>query len=154
MPRLATRYFGPVDYAVESVYSFPSGLPGFEEERDFLFIEQPANKPLVFVQSIATPELCLLAAPARAVAPDYRLALSTEDRAELGLEQDRQPEIGPDLLCLLILSVEEGAPPTANMLSPLVVNLRLRRGIQAVQAGSGYSHRHPLGVGAPEARCW
>ncbi|HSW49802.1 MAG TPA: flagellar assembly protein FliW [Bryobacteraceae bacterium] len=153
MPRLQTRYFGAVDYGEESVYNLPHGLPGFEGEREFLFIEQPANKPLVFVQSLATPELCFLAVAARVLAPDYRLILSAEDLAELGLSPDGQPEIGPELLCLLILSVEEGAPATVNLLSPLVVNLRLRRGMQAVQSDSGYSHRHPLGDFGAEAPC-
>lgn len=153
MPRFETKYFGTVDYDERSVHDFPLGLPGFEEQRKFLFIEQPVSKPLVFVQSLATPEVCFPAVAAHVVAPDYRLNLGTEELVELGLPPDLQPEIGPDLLCLLILSVEEGSAPTANLLSPLVVNLRLRRGLQAVQAGSGYSHRHRLETLGPEAAC-
>ncbi|MCC7174628.1 MAG: flagellar assembly protein FliW [Bryobacterales bacterium] len=153
MPQLESRYFGTVEYEPDSVFDFPAGLPGFETEKQFLFVEQAANRPLVFLQSVVTPVLCFLAVAAHVVAPEYRLQLSAEDLAELDLPTDRQPEIGPDLLCLLLLSVEEGAAPTANLLSPVVVNLRLRRGLQAVQAGSGYSHRHPLPDGGTEAPC-
>ena len=49
------------------------------------------------------------------VDPEYCLALAAEDLAVLGLEGDRQPRIGKDVLVLALLSVRDGFPVTANL---------------------------------------
>jgi flagellar assembly factor FliW len=152
MPILTSRYFGGIEYEENSVLEFPLGIPGFEDERRFLAIEQRANRPLVFVQSVACPDLCFATLPVAAVSPGYRLQLSAEDRGALELGPGERPECGRELLCLAILSFHADGPPTANLLSPLVVDVRTRKGVQSVQAESGYSHRHPL-VEAAEPVC-
>jgi flagellar assembly factor FliW len=144
MPTLSSRHFGPVEYQDDSVFEFPAGLPGFEQERRFAPIEHAASKPIVFLQSLARPELCFITLPVLVVKPDYGLAISAEDLRTLGLSEERQPEIGTEVLCLAIVSVAEGRLPTANLLAPIVVNLKTRRGVQAIQEDSAYSHQHPL----------
>ena len=44
-------------------------------------------------------------------------------------------------------------PPTANLLSPVVIHWRTRLAVQAIQADSPYSHQHPLLAPAPVAPC-
>lgn len=144
MPQADTKYFGTLGYGEESVLSFASGPPGFELERSFLLIERPEQHPLVYMQSLSTPDLCFLALPVRAVAPGYQLALSLEDRELLDLPCGDPPAIGADVLCLALVSVPEEGPPTANLLAPVVVNLKTRRALQAVQPDAPYSHRQAL----------
>ena len=144
MPEARTRHFGALHYEETSVVSFPAGMPGFEHEKDFILIEQPPTKPLVFVQSLAGANLCFVTLPMLVVAPDYRLNMIPEDLQILGLPTDRQPGIGTDVLCLAILSFEEGGPPTVNLLAPVVVNLSTRVAVQAVQPDSDYLLRHPF----------
>jgi flagellar assembly factor FliW len=144
MPKLETHHFGLVEYAEESAYDFPAGLPGFEAEKRFVFLELPQNRPLVFMQSLLVASLCFIAVPVQVVIPEYRLGLSPEDKHALGLPEGSQPKLGSEVLCLAIVSVEENESPTANLLSPIVVSLQTRRGLQAIQTDSGYSHRHPI----------
>ena len=153
MPIVETKHFGPIEYQEEAVFEFPAGIPGFEDQTRFLPIEQPANKPLVFLQSLLRPELCFLALPARVVDSEYRLAISAEDLRDLGLPEDCQPLMGEEVLCLTILTVRGDRPPTANLLSPIVVNLKPRCAVQAIQADSGYSCQHPLFPAPEEAKC-
>ena len=47
----------------------------------------------------------------------------------------------------------EGSDPVANLMSPIVVNLKIRKGIQAIQLGSPYSLRHPLAAEYEAASC-
>src|SRR5262245_12409051 len=124
MPQLNTKFFGRVEYQDQSVFDFPAGVPGFEEEKRFLLLEQHENRPLVFLQSLSQPELCFLALPVLCVDPDYRLSLEVEDLHNLELPADHQPRIGGNMLCLALLSLEEDQPPTANLLAPIVVNLQ------------------------------
>jgi flagellar assembly factor FliW len=149
--RCQTRYFGPVEYNEESVLVFPDGIPAFEQERRFLAIRQPLNEPLVFLQSLTNPDLSFVTLPAPSVCPGFRLSMTPEDLAALGLETGRQPVIGRDVLCLTILSLEENRPPTANLLAPIVVNLQTLRGRQAIQTDTPYSHREELPL--REAAC-
>lgn len=144
MPMLSSRNFGPVEYQEESVFEFPAGLPGFEEERRFVPIEHAASRPIMFLQSLSRPSVCFITLPVRAVEREFSLALSAEDLRRLELSEKRQPAIGAEVLCLAIVSVAEGKMPTANLLAPVVVNLKTRRGLQAIQVESSYSHQHPL----------
>jgi flagellar assembly factor FliW len=144
LQRCETRYFGPVDYDEESVLVFPDGIPAFEQEKRFLALRQPINEPLVFLQSLANPDVCFATLPALSACPHYRLRMAPEDLDALGLETGRQPAIGPDVLCLTILSFEENAAPTVNLLAPIVVNIRTLHGRQAIQTDSPYSHREVL----------
>jgi flagellar assembly factor FliW len=144
MPSIESKYFGPVGYPEDSVLEFPAGLPGFENAHQFIAIDQPENKPLVFLQSVSEPGLCFVTLPVGSVRKDFRLSMATEDLRLLDLSDDRQPEIGPEVLCLVILSFVEGRQPTANLLAPVVVNLGNRLAVQAIQVESGYSHQHPF----------
>ena len=144
MPKIETQNFGPLEYQQNAVVVFPAGLPGFEEERGFVVVEQPDTKPLIFLQSLTQPDLCFLTLPVLAVDHDYQLSISPEDLYILELPEEFQPVIGTDVLCLAILSLAEDRPPTANLLAPLVVNLKTRRAVQAIQVDTQYSHQHPL----------
>lgn len=146
LQRSETRYFGPVDYDEASVLVFPDGIPGFEQSTRFLLLRQPINEPLVFLQSLSDPNVCFVTLPALAACPRYRLSIAREDLDALDLPGGRQPVIGSEVLCLTILSIVENAPPTANLLAPIVVNLYTQRARQVIQVDSAYSHRENLPI--------
>jgi flagellar assembly factor FliW len=147
MPEIATKYFGSIEYQPDAPIRFPSGLPGFEEELEFLILEPPASAPMVFLQSLQRPSLCFLALPMQMVAPDYSLATTKEDLETLGLEPERRPGTGADVCCLAIIAVAENGQVSANLLAPIVINPARRLGLQAIRSDSVYSHRHPVGKG-------
>ena len=62
--------------------------------------------------------------------------------------------LGPIVLRLLaLISVDDQRPPTANLLSPIVINVATRKAVQSIQVDFGYSHRHPLVSEVLEAVC-
>jgi flagellar assembly factor FliW len=144
MPLLATKYFGKVSCEPADSFHFPLGIPGYQDERSFVILNLPGKEPLVFLQSAQTPALCFLALPILVADPDYRLAVSFEDLQVLELELTRQPRIGSEVLVLALLAIEEGASATANLLSPIVINLKNRLAVQAIRCDFAYSHRHPI----------
>ena len=155
MPQIRTAYFGELDYADGTVFHFPHGLPGFEHEHAFLFLKQPHTEPLMFLQSFGNSRLCFILLPILVVDPNYAVKLDAEDLAALHLEPSRQPVIGKDILCAAVVttgSVEQGEP-TANLMSPVVVNLKEQIGMQVIQADSRYSHRHAIPMGNEGAPC-
>jgi flagellar assembly factor FliW len=141
MPWLHSAHFGHIEYAPSSTLVFSEGLPGFEQECSFLLLEQPAHHPLVFLQSVTTPALCFPALPVRVAEPHYEPQLSASDLELLGFV--KQPCIGDDAVVLILVAVHE-QNPTANLLAPVVINLRTRAAAQCIDPAMRYSHRHPL----------
>jgi flagellar assembly factor FliW len=149
MPHCKTKYFGTIFYEEVSVLQFPAGLPGFENECRFLSLEQRAHQPLVFLQSLTTPDLCFIALPAAAVEPSYELDIDETDLELLGVET----ATGNDLLKLALVTISESSM-TANLLAPIVIHTGNLRAVQAVSPSQRYSHLHPLGVVCePEPVC-
>jgi flagellar assembly factor FliW len=66
-------------------------------------------------------------------------SLSDADSAALGLVDP-----GDGLVLVLLTARGDPASVTANLLGPLVVNVRTGRGRQLVLAESGYSAQHPI----------
>lgn len=146
MPLVQTKCFGEMEYDSSAVFEFPYGVPGFENEHAFLFLEQPAMHPLMFMQSLSNCHVCFILMPILAADPKYKLLLSGEELDALHLPRDRQPRIGKDILCAAVVcAADERRPhPTVNLQAPILVNLKERIGIQAILPQSGYSHQHPL----------
>jgi flagellar assembly factor FliW len=153
MPSIPTKFFGDVDFAPDTVFTFPSGLPGFEDEREFLFLNVPESDPVMFLQSVSMRNLCFVLLPILAVAPEFRLKLTPEESEALRLAADREPTLGTDVLCVALISAKRGEPLCANMMAPIVVNVNNRLGIQVIHPDSGYSHRHPIAIGEPALAC-
>jgi flagellar assembly factor FliW len=152
MPQVRTAYFGELDYNEGTVFHFPYGLPGFEQEREFLFLTRPHTEPLLFLQSLGNPRLCFILLPILVVDPNYSVTLDADEMAALRLAPGRQPRIGEDILCAAIVRTG-GDDPAANLLAPVVVNLKEQIGMQVIQADSTYSHRHPIPFGKETVPC-
>lgn len=143
MPETVTANFGTISFAPESVFEFPNGLPGFEDRRRFLPVQNPATAPILFLQSLEDPSLCFTTLPIWVVDPEYRLHITEQDLEFLEVPPERQPRIGTEVLCLAVLSIRKTGT-TANLLAPVVVNLENYKAVQAVSAESGYTHQHLL----------
>jgi flagellar assembly factor FliW len=164
MPSVETKYFGTLPYTEESVFDFPQGLPAFELEKTFVLIKAPAygdapeTAPLVFLQSMARASLCFAAFPILVVDKSYELAIAPEDLDELGLATTQQPALGPEVMVLALVSLRDELMATVNLMAPIVLNVKTRRGLQAIRRDSRYSHKHPVhaqpeGQNASEGAC-
>jgi flagellar assembly factor FliW len=151
MPTCATKYSGMVQYEDSAVLQFPAGLPGFECETRFLPLHRPGYEPLIFLQSVETPDLCFVTTPVQTIDPSYQLEVAEQDLELLGLSVSGQPEIGRDVLCVAILTVKENSV-TANLRAPIVVSLRNSRAVQSLVQTLAYSHEQSV-VRGKEAEC-
>jgi len=144
MPKVLSRNFGAVEFAPDEQFVFPNGLPGFPCETAFLPVEIPEQLPLVYLQSLQTPDLCFVALPVNCLVQDYRLSANAEDLAvvDLGPNAVRSPE----MLCLAFLCFGEDGTATANLRAPIIVNLQNRRGVQAIQNEDRYPIRFMIGT--------
>ncbi|MGJ5814633.1 flagellar assembly protein FliW [Paludibaculum fermentans] len=145
MQAIQTAYFGEVSFPEASVIRFERGLPGFEHETQFVSISREDCEPLIFLQSLATPQLCFVTMSVLPLCADYKFDLQPDDRAALQLPEDCQAGIGSDFACLAIISVSEDGPPTANLMAPLVIHVPAGRAVQSIQREPAYELRRPIG---------
>lgn len=138
--KLQSKYFGEIDYLAADVVTFPSGLFGFEEEREFLILpfEGGAGSLLCF-QSIATPALAFVAMNPFSLMPDYSPVLQPNELKDLGVA-DRQ-ELAFYVLCVVKKPVSES---TVNLKCPVAINPGTRVARQVILEDDTYDMRHPL----------
>lgn len=136
MPLVQNTQLGPLEYSSGDTIAFPFGIPGFDQEHEFVLVHSVAHQPLLFLQSTRTPELSFVTLPVAQIDPGYHLELTSDDSAALD---------HGEYLVLAILTAAENCPVTANMLAPVVINLTTRVALQAVRSDSRYSHCHVLG---------
>jgi flagellar assembly factor FliW len=154
MPRIQSKFFGDVSFHGHDLFHFPIGLPGFEGEKEFIGIEIPEQRPVLYLQSTASEDLCLITLPVRVCMNEYQLDVAPEERRLIGFEETELLTIGSEVACLAIVTVDESGEPAANLAAPLVVNLANRQCVQSFQAEANYSFQHRLaGSVEPAAVC-
>jgi flagellar assembly factor FliW len=136
MPKVHSRYFGPLEYSAAELFTFPEGLPGFAEETAFLPVEVPGQFPLVYLQSLLNPDLCFAAIPAPCLDSGYRINASPDELALTGLSPDSVP--GPDALVLALICFADDGNAVANLRAPIVISIQSRRGVQIIQTDDRY----------------
>jgi flagellar assembly factor FliW len=154
MPTLACPDLGRFDYRDEEVLDFPEGLPAFETLKRFLLAQKDEFAPFVFLVSVDSPAVRFICVPVGRLAPDYRFELAAGEGVAMGLEDGIYSAVSGDPLLLAIVTLPHAAPATANLASPVVIDLKRRSGVQVILAGSLYSHVTPLRpLAAEEASC-
>ena len=137
-----TQTVGSLTHPPENRIHFPEGIPAFEEEYDFIRLSNTEAAPLILLQSTRHEELIFVTVEVSVLIAGYCLQLEAEHLTLLGWTEEREPRMPEELLCLAILTLSD--QPTANLLSPVVINRANRMACQVIQTGSPYSCRHPL----------
>lgn len=138
--QLNTKYFGSIDYDPADVVHFPSGLFGFEEERDFLLLPfAGSDGNMLCLQSAETPGLAFIAMNPFSLKPDYAPVLAPEALELMGVERSED-------LCYYVMCVvrDPVGASTLNLRCPVVINPDLHRGMQVILDDGGYGMRHRL----------
>lgn len=138
--QLNTKYFGQIDYTPEDVLTFPSGLFGFEEEKQFLLLPfAGSDGNMLCFQSLEIPSLAFIAMNPFSLKPDYAPVLSDEALHLMGVERSED-------LCYYVMCVarEPVGESTLNLRCPVVVNPDLHRGMQVILDTGDYHMRHRL----------
>lgn len=147
-----SRWLGEIEANPQAELFFPAGLPGFEDERRMLPVEIPSQRPLVYLQSLGSPEICFAALPVFVVDSRFQLRLSEDERTALQLPEDVEPAIGPDVLCLALL-ISCGGAVRVNLSAPVVINLHNSRAVQCVSRDNTAAYFRLEENGQWEPRC-
>ena len=140
MRKVNTLRFGDIDVEEDKILHFKNGIPAFEEEHEFLLIPYEEDSPILFMQSLKSPDLAFLVTNPFIFFPDYSFEIGDEATGALGIKSQE------DLLIYAILTVPQGdvKKMTANLMAPVIINSKNNESMQLVLDKSPYKTKHPL----------
>lgn len=147
-----TVRFGRLVVEPPEVYFFPRGLYGFEDLKRYFFVPLEGNPFFTWLQAVDDGRVAFLLVDPFLFFNSYEVAITAEAEEEL---KTSSPE---DVAIYAIVTIPPGGSTkdmTVNLLAPVVVNAKRRRGIQLILDGSRYSTRERLfTVVPPEGQAW
>lgn len=128
---------------------FESGIPGFDDLRDFVIVPYPEDSPFWMLQSLEKEEVGFVLVNPFDTYANYEVDLP--ESALEALEAERAEDVAVFAFVTIRQPVEAS---TVNLAAPVVINRVNRKGTQAILADERLSTREPLfsGSSVGEAR--
>ena len=140
--KIETTRFGAVEVDEKKFIEMPYGMPGFQERKRFVMLPHRDNSPFQWYQSVDDPSLAFVVTDPFLVFPEYRVDLKD------ALKRMAWEDSGSDPLLELyvVVNIPRGSPEkmTANLIGPILINVRNSQAVQLVLADTPYSHQVPL----------
>lgn len=142
----------------ESIYNFPQGIPGFEDNRKFRFIEEE-DAPLAQLISVEDEGIGFILMRPRVIFPDYKVDVDAENEEVLNLHSIKHETRGSNDLtdgedlgqievwAIVTLNQKDMKQATLNLKAPLLLNTELKLGVQLIFTDEQFSAKHPLDLG-------
>lgn len=134
-----TAYFGELEIEAFKIIHFDHGIPGFEEEKQFILQSLEEESGFQVLQSVQTPELTFIVVNPYAVVIGYNFDLDEATVHALQLLEEK------DVAVLAIVTLKETlAQSIVNLKAPIVVNTKNKKAKQVILNDETYAIRHPL----------
>src|SRR5210317_1539714 len=118
---------GPAKLNQELVIHFPEGIPAFEDAQNFTLAGNEEMEPFVMLLSMDIEDFGFFCINPFMLDPNYNFRLSNEDQKKLKLTDPN------DVVVLAFVTrAERPEDSTANLLAPIVVNIRNRLAKQII----------------------
>lgn len=137
--KIETKFFGTVEIAETEVIYFGHGIPGFEDQRQFVILKQNSDSPFLVMQAQESTQLALIVIPLEQVVPDYDFDLPDEAVKELNLTAPADAAV-----YAVVVLPQDISKATVNLAAPIVINTKARLGKQIILNNPAYGLKHPL----------
>ena len=140
--KIETTRFGTVTLGEEKILDMPFGMLGFPDKKRFVILQNRANSPFFWYQSLDDPSLAFVITSPFLFMPDYEVDIE-DILAEMSWDGNRDNNV---LELYVVVNIPKGSPEkmTANLIAPLLVNNKSRQAVQMVMSNSPYIHNYPL----------
>ena len=140
--KINTRKFGEIDIDETKILAMPGGLPGFKGFERFILLKDQKTEPFCWFQSVEEPNLALVIMDPAVFKSDYHVDLKKIIN-EINWDGAKEE----NLLIYVVINIsgeEENKKITANLMGPLVINLKNNEAVQVVIPDSTYSHQYNI----------
>lgn len=135
--------------AVDSrqIVTFQAGLIGLPQLKVFALIEDEQSLPIRLLECISVTNVAFVVINPFTIYPNYDIEISDEDAADLKIAS------AADVLVLSIVTVPDDMRfVTANLLSPIIINMKTKQGKQILLTDTDYPINYRILRDAPEGR--
>lgn len=112
----------------DTLFTFPNGMAGFENCKRFKLFHEEGGGTVFWLQSVDDAEVSFPVVVPEKIDIEYEIELSDEDCALIGLESVTDVAI----VVVVYRSEAEGGKIAANTRSPVILNLKTRKGMQKI----------------------
>lgn len=139
--KIQTKFLGEVEIESNQTWSFPKGIPGFEDKKEFALLTIEGNAMFLVLQSLNTKDIAFIVANPYAIAQHYSFDIDESTIHTLEIQNEE------DVMVLGVLSLKEPfETSTINLQAPLVFNTRTNKAKQMILNDSDFSMRHQIGA--------
>lgn len=132
--KVTTKYLGEVEVQRKNIFDFPFGLPGFQEEKQFVLLDVPGNEIFQFLQSVFTPTLAFVVANPYHFYTDYTFEVDESTKETLQITEEK------DVVILSILTIQDPfSSSTINLKAPIILQAKHKIGKQLIINQEDYS---------------
>ncbi|MBL8993562.1 MAG: flagellar assembly protein FliW [Spirochaetia bacterium] len=132
-------HLGRIEYDPAEVIEFAEGLYGFEHLHRFIYVEAQGDSLFGFLQSLDDAQVAFVVAIPGKFIPGYSLSIFKKDYDFLDVRSREE------LLDLAIVTVPENIEETsANLLGPVLINVRTKKGRQVISQSTEYGTKHRI----------
>ncbi|MCE4146803.1 MULTISPECIES: flagellar assembly protein FliW [Bacillus amyloliquefaciens group] len=140
---IKTKYHGEIRIDEGQIISFENGLPGFNEETQFVVLPLSEDSPFLALQSVKQEHIAFIVASPFIFFKGYEFDI---DHATLELLHIEDIE---DVEVMAILTLEEPFEnTTANLKAPIIVNKKEMKAKQIILHDASYETKHLIGGGS------
>jgi flagellar assembly factor FliW len=128
---LNTEHLGEIEFQKEDIIHFPKGIPGFEDEKEFIVVlTGDIEFPFSYLQSVKSNDLAFIVTDPFLFLTEYDFELSDEDADYIGITNVEQVD---DIAIYSIVTIPEDVDQTTiNISAPIVINLKKKLGKQVL----------------------
>lgn len=137
---IKTTRFGDIEVDDDKIITFKKPILGFPNETKYVLFPHKEGSYFFWLQSVENPALAFPVLSPSLFASDYEFEVDDETQSILEIEK------AEDVETLVIVTVPQGNPreATANLLSPLIINLKNNCGAQIILDPNIYPIAFPL----------
>lgn len=137
---IQTKFHGEIDIEPISQWAFPKGLPGLEDEKQFVLLPIEGNNSFQVLQSVTSANIALIVSNPYTIVNDYSFEI---DEPTLELLKIKSTE---DVMILAVMTLRQSfESSTINLQAPLVFNISNLTAKQMILNDTTYNLRHTIG---------
>ncbi len=137
--KIVTDYVGEIEYTKDEIISFPDGIFGFEDEKEFIIVGTLSKDfPFVWLQSTKDQSVVFVLTDPFLFVEEYDFSLEEDIVKKLAIEGAEDLEIFG--ICVVPNRIKD---TTLNLRSPIVINANKRIGLQVILE-EDWAYKHPL----------
>ncbi len=124
--QIETTRFGTIEIEESQMFNFPMGLLGFSGLKQYVVLDHSEDSPLKWLQSVDDGALAFIITDPLFFVPGYRVTARRSELEIIDADEDQ-------LVLSVIMTVPENPQDmSANLMAPLIFNMKNRRAMQYV----------------------